>query len=223
MQATRRRILEILKIDNKATVMDLAEALDMAPVSVRHHLDILQGQDLVTSQVQHKRTVGRPEQVYLLTETANDFFPQNFRVLAGDVLNEVKRLLPAAEVNGIVQRLADRTLAEAPARRRGQSVDERLAEVTTFLSDKGYLAQWERHNGHQLLLHTCNCPYAGLAAEHPELCQMDMVLVSELMAGLGPTPPRCLGRLATGNSRCSYVFELNHAEMHDGEPAGDQG
>ena len=63
MQATRRRILEILKIDNKATVMDLAEALDMAPVSVRHHLDILQGQDLVTSQVQHKRTVGRPEPV----------------------------------------------------------------------------------------------------------------------------------------------------------------
>ena len=161
MQATRRRILEILKIDSKATVMDLAEALDMAPVSVRHHLDILQGQDLVTSQVQHKRTVGRPEQVYLLTETANDFFPQNFRVLAGDVLNEVKRLLPAAEVTGIVQRLAERTLAEAPAPRRGQSVDERLAEVTTFLSEKGYLAQWERHNGHQLLLHTCNCPTPG--------------------------------------------------------------
>ncbi len=219
MQATRRRILEILKIDNKATVMDLAEALDMAPVSVRHHLDILQGQDLVTSLVQHKRTVGRPEQVYLLTEAANDFFPQSFRVLAADVLHEVKRLLPAPEVKGMVERLAERTLAEAPPRRPGQSVDERLADVTLFLSDKGYLAQWERHNGQQILLHTCNCPYAGLAAEHPELCQMDMILVSELLSGLSATPPHCLGRLATGSGRCSYVVELNHDEAQTGEPA----
>ncbi|MBK6429768.1 ArsR family transcriptional regulator [Candidatus Amarolinea dominans] len=219
MQATRRRILEILKIENKATVMDLAQALDMAPVSVRHHLDILQGQDLVTSLVQHKRTVGRPEQVYLLTAAANDFFPQSFRALATDVLHEVKRLLPASALNGIIERLAERTLAEAPLARYGQSVDERVADVTTFLSDKGYLAQWEHHNGRQLLLHTCNCPYAGLAAEHPELCQMDLILVSELMSGLSASAPRCLGRLAAGDGRCSYMFELNHT----GEPTGGQG
>lgn len=222
MQSTRRRILEILKIENKATVTDLAQSLEMAPVSVRHHLDILQGQDLVTSLVQHKRTVGRPEQVYQLTAAANDFFPQSFRALAADVLHEVKRMLPTNALQGIIERLAERTLAEAPPARSGQSVDERLADVTTFLSEKGYLAQWERHNGDRLLLHTCNCPYAGLPAEHPELCQMDMILVSGLVSGLGVTAPLCLGRLAAGDGRCSYMVELNHAGEHIGEPTGEQ-
>ncbi|QLQ04913.1 MAG: ArsR family transcriptional regulator [Anaerolineae bacterium] len=96
MQATRHKILEILKTQSQATVSDLAEALQMAPVSVRHHLDVLQSQDLVTTQTVHKRTVGRPEQVYLLTSEANKHFPNNFQGLSAVVLDELKKHLTTA-------------------------------------------------------------------------------------------------------------------------------
>ncbi len=201
--------------------MDLAETLQMAPVSVRHHLEILQSQDLVTSQVQHKRTVGRPEQVYLLTEAANGLFPQNVLSLATNVLSEVKRLLPNCELEQMVNRLAENTLRDAPPTRSGQTVEERLADVAAFLSEKGYLALWERNNG-DCAIHTCNCPYAGLAAEHPELCQMDMILVSRLMSGVGEMAPRCAGRLATGSNRCSYIFDAQPEALTTSLAAGEQ-
>ena len=47
MHSVRQSILEILKESGTATVADLAERLEMAPVSVRHHLDILQGDNLI--------------------------------------------------------------------------------------------------------------------------------------------------------------------------------
>ena len=43
----RKHILDILKERSGATVAELAGCLEMAPVSVRHHLDILQGDNLI--------------------------------------------------------------------------------------------------------------------------------------------------------------------------------
>jgi DNA-binding transcriptional ArsR family regulator len=47
VQPIRRRITEILKENGSATVAELAEQLGIAQVSVRHHLDILIGEDMV--------------------------------------------------------------------------------------------------------------------------------------------------------------------------------
>ncbi|MEI2697418.1 MAG: ArsR family transcriptional regulator [Microthrixaceae bacterium] len=49
MQTTRYRILEIMKEQGDVTVAELARQLEMAPVSVRHHLDVLQGENLISA------------------------------------------------------------------------------------------------------------------------------------------------------------------------------
>ena len=72
MHAVRKHILEILKERNGATVAELADCLEMAPVSVRHHLDILQGDNLIcVERLERKGNVGRPQQVYALTADAS--------------------------------------------------------------------------------------------------------------------------------------------------------
>ena len=61
MQATRQRILEILKERNTATVEELAYDLGLTPVTIRHHLDILRSEGLVQApQVKRRDTPGRP-------------------------------------------------------------------------------------------------------------------------------------------------------------------
>ncbi len=199
MQSTRHKILDILKTRSQATVSELAEALQMAPVSVRHHLDVLQSQDLVTTHTVHKRTVGRPEQVYLLTNEASRFFPNNFQVFSAAMLEELKNRLSPAELQAMFSSLAARTVAHAPTRTPEQSDEDYLQQVTEFLTAHGYLATWERQED-TLVLHTCNCPYAGVAEYHPELCCMDMHLVSELT---GQTP-QYTTRLLNGTGRCTY-------------------
>jgi predicted ArsR family transcriptional regulator len=62
------------------------------------------------------------------------------------------------------------------------STPDRLARVAEFLTARGYLARWENDEDRGgFLLHKCNCPYADVAEEHPELCIMDQTLINRLL------------------------------------------
>lgn len=206
MQPIRHRIIEILKENGTATVAELAAELGMAQVSVRHHLDILIGEDLVTaSGVRRRNGAGRPSQIYALAPGASKLFPQAHEALAGEMLREIKSILPPEEVKGMFRRLAERAAREAPPAHPGQSLENRLEQVAAFLSEKGYTARWEVRDG-RYELYTCNCPYAGVADRHPEVCEMDHALVQCLIPNNSATV-RCEGGHTTGTVRCTYVIE----------------
>ena len=192
MHSVRKRILEILKEQqNGATVAELAEQLEMAPVSVRHHLDILQGDNLIcVDRLERKGNVGRPQQIYTLTPEANSYFPNNFAGLAEKLVGQIKQMLPPEQVPSAFRTLARQIATEfTPTRAvtpqsEGHALEAHLEQVTEFLNERGYLARWERNpNGvsGEYLLHKYNCPYAGVSGEHRELCLMDQVLVDELV------------------------------------------
>lgn len=185
MHAVRRHILEILKERNGATVAELAESLNMAPVSVRHHLDILQGDNLIAvERLERKGNVGRPQQVYALTEVANEHFPDNFAALAAGLVRQLKRVLPPDQVEAAFRSLAQDFAGKVQPSLADLPVQERLEKVTHFLNERGYLARWEvdeQADDGSFLLHKCNCPYAGVSDEHHELCLMDQALINELM------------------------------------------
>ena len=83
MQSTRQRILKILKEERQATVEQLSDALELTPVTIRHHLEVLKGEGLVEApQVLRRPGPGRPQYTYGLTEAAVDYFPKNYHGLA---------------------------------------------------------------------------------------------------------------------------------------------
>jgi len=176
--------LELLKERNGATVAELAESLNMAPVSVRHHLDILHGDNLISvERLERKGNVGRPQQVYALTAVANEHFPDNFAALSAGLVRQLKRVLPPDQVEAAFKALAQDFAGTTQPTLAGLPVEERLEAVTRFLNERGYLARWEvdQHGEGGFLLHKCNCPYAGVSDEHSELCLMDQALINELM------------------------------------------
>ncbi len=202
MQSVRRRITEILRETSSATVAELADQLGMAPVSVRHHLDILTSEGLVELNGLRRRDgAGRPSQVYALTEGAYRLFPQRHDVLADHLLAELKAALPEAVVRGVLQRVAQRTAQEAPAQEQGQTVEERLDQVADFLSNQGYEARWVACDGHYEL-HACNCPYTGVSDRHPEICLMDQAILQQLIPGT----IRLETRVLNGAAHCRYMI-----------------
>lgn len=145
MHSVRKRILEIIKKNGGSTVAELAAELDMAPVSARHHLDILQGDNLIcVDRVKRKGNVGRPQQVYGLTANACNHFPNNFPSLAGSLVRQIKAVLPPEQIqcafHAVAAELAseidDNEIHELP-------LESRLDVITDFLTERGYLARWE--------------------------------------------------------------------------------
>ncbi|MGQ0602230.1 MAG: helix-turn-helix transcriptional regulator [Anaerolineales bacterium] len=203
MQAKRQAILDYLKENGQATVDELAEALGgLTTVTVRHHLDILRGEGLVSDpMVRHREARGRPQHVFALTAKASTHFPKGYDDLAAKVLAEVRAHDPQI-VNVIFEGVAARISAEAPPPVTGESFKTRLDRAVSFLNERGYVARWE-NTPEGYIVHTCNCPYESLAGSHPELCSMDMVLIGNL---LGVVPQR-LSRVADGATSCAYLFK----------------
>ncbi len=179
MQNVRQRILQILQERGRATVADLAEALNMAPVSVRHHLDILQGDGLIrVDGVRRRRGAGRPQHVYALTPEAVLVFPKNYEEVLHYLLETLEQDLSPQQMDALVCHIARRIASQfrvAPG-----SEEERFDRAVAFLNERGYMARWEQdEDGVMLLL--VNCPYAGLIGEHEQLCRLDAVLLQHLL------------------------------------------
>jgi len=211
MHAVRKHILEILKERQSATVSELADVLEMAPVSVRHHLDLLQADNLIcVDRHERKGNVGRPQQVYVLTGEADGYFPNNFAILARNLVRQVKNVLPQEQIDALFQSLAvdlAKEFGDCEEINPETCSKEHLRRVAEFLNERGYLASFEEASDGKpgvFLLHKHNCPYAGVSGEHSELCLMDQTLVNTLM---GSDCERVAHMVSEGHC-CTYRVEV---------------
>lgn len=205
MQSTRQEILEILKAEKQATVEDMATRLDLTPMTIRHHLNVLQAQNLViATKVRRSQKVGRPRLVYTLTEAADELFPQNYGELARRLVTEVKEVVGREETRAMFRRIAIHLARQAPAAVAGQSFEDRLDQVAGFLETQGLVNHWEKTDEGYVFTNV-NCPYRRVAQEHGETCELDLALLTEL---LGLEPQR-LTSLRHHDYSCSYLIRPN--------------
>ncbi len=203
MQATRQCILELLRDARVLTVEELADRLELTPVTVRHHLDILKSEGLVeVPEVRRRAAPGRPQYTFQLTPSAQAFFPKNYQSFANLMLSEIRESVPAEQMDRIMDGVAARMAAEAviPGPRAG--TQERIQAAVDYLNTRGYVAEWGREGDGSYTLRTHNCPYHEVSHQHGELCSMDLKLVAQL---LGATPKRG-EQLSSGGSCCAYVI-----------------
>jgi predicted ArsR family transcriptional regulator len=205
MQETRRFILEILRRRRQATVDDIVAELQkqrgsITAVTVRHHLKLLQEEDLITSpEMRRRSSPGRPQYIYTLTDKAREHFPNNYQRLAEGLLEELQKHLPPEGVNVILEGVANQ-MAEEAYIPEGELTD-RLDVAVDYLTDKGYEAHWEQSTDGYVLF-TSNCPYHHISERNVALCEMDMRLISSLLSVV----PRRITRVVDGDETCSYLI-----------------
>lgn len=212
MQQTRRHILDIIKRRGQVTVDDIVDDLQkrggaITAVTVRHHLKLLQQDDLVTSpELRRRNTPGRPQYIYTLTEKARTHFPNNYERLATGLMAQLRQQLPPASVNVVLEGVADHLAGQFCAPEC--SFEQRLDLVVDYLDENGYAASWEQ-NPDGYMLHTSNCPYHQLVAdEDTDLCAMDLRLIGLLLGVV----PRRVDRISQGCETCSYLIPLTSLE-----------
>ena len=105
MTSTRERILQTLQRQPRTTIIALAEAVGINPISVRHHVTNLQVEGLVSNE-EERHGVGRPRLVYFLTEAGNERFPTRYLRLTSRLLDQLKSTMPEPMVSRLFSQMA---------------------------------------------------------------------------------------------------------------------
>lgn len=206
MKSTRDRILQTLLRRPRTTINELAEAVGINPISVRHHLTNLQVEGLVQAE-EERHGVGRPRLVYFLTEDGLERFPTRYLRLTTRLLSQMKEKLPGPVVGELFKEVAA-DLAEAHQEQlKGLSVEERLETVKELLAAEGFVVEWEK-KGDEYHIHEITCPYLQVGQAHPEVCTVDQTLISKMLA----VPASKVQCVLSGATHCTYVVRTSSME-----------
>jgi predicted ArsR family transcriptional regulator len=201
--ATRLRILDHLRKQQTATVDELSSALTMTGANVRHHLSLLESNELIELVSQRREGRGRPVAVYGLSRR---MMGDGLDGLAGAMLEGLLRNAPEsvreAGLKSVALQLGGNNMTG-----RVPSAIRQLTQAVDRLNELHYQARWEAGiDGARIILG--HCPYAAIIATYPELCRMDAYLLEqcsgsavEQTAKLQPSTkgyPFCVFRV-TGN------------------------
>lgn len=201
MRVTRDRIMQTLLRQPRRTINELAEAVGINPISVRHHLTNLQMEGLVSSE-EERHGVGRPRLVYLLTEAGMEKFPTRYLRLTTRLLAQMKETMPGNVVRELFSHVAEDLANEYADRVSGLSMEERLDFVKTLLAEEGFTVEWERQ-GDEYQIHEISCPYYQIGVNHPEVCTVDQALISKMLA----VPAEKVQCVLSGSAHCTYVVQ----------------
>lgn len=201
MKSTRDKILQTLLKKPRSTINDLAEAVGINPISVRHHLTNLQMEGLVEGQ-EERHGVGRPRLVYILTDEGMERFPTRYMKLTTRLLSQIKETLPGNTVTKLFSQVGEDLASQYANDIKGLSIEERLDFVQDILVQEGFTVEWEKKDG-QYQIHETSCPYYQIGIAHPEVCAVDQTLISKMLA----LPTHKVQCILNGNTHCTYVVE----------------
>ena len=181
----RARLVQLLHRE-ALSVAALADVLELSEVAIRHHLQVLQGDGLVTAETVRRKGRGRPSSRYTLTDKARRLFPDNSSELANELLDYLGDKHGRSELARFLRWRAERHSDRYAAALEGaHTLNERVERLATVLSEDGFASSAEAvvtpEGATVLQLRQDHCAIQDVAKEHPELCAYEASTFKKLL------------------------------------------
>jgi predicted ArsR family transcriptional regulator len=199
MKSTRDRILKTLLTHPNATISDLADAVNINTISVRHHLTNLLADGLiVASEIRHG--VGRPRLVYSLSESGQENFPTRYMNLSNLLLAQLKKTLTQDEIKDIFTKIAQTIANDQIEKTKSLTFEEKLDFLKNSLAAEGFMVEWEKSDS-GYMIHEISCPFYHVGQLHPEVCILDQTLITSILS----IPTEKVLCVLNGDQHCTYL------------------
>jgi DeoR family transcriptional regulator, suf operon transcriptional repressor len=202
MSSTRDLVLRTLLTQPRCTVNELSEKVGISPISIRHHISSLEAEGLIGSE-DERHGVGRPRQLFFLTEKGMEQFPTRYVRLTVRLLEHLKETMPEVMINKLFTQMATDLAKDLSIgmETKNLSMEERLNLVKDLLRREGFNIEWEQQeDGYQI--HEASCPYFFIGLNHPEVCAVDQTLISTVLS----VPAEKVKCILNGDSNCTYLI-----------------
>lgn len=206
------QILEHLLRNGPATIKELEQAIGVTATAVRQQLASLQTEGLVTMS-RERQGVGRPHNVYQLTERSHNLFACYCDELALSLIHELLETEGTDKLRYLLDRVGSKLAVQYSRQIKGEAIGDRVHELSTLLDRRGIRVDFVE-NEDVIVLHEYNCPYHDLASVHRDVCEMERSAFSQAL-GVEVTLGNCI---QDGHHSCQFVVS-NTPPIRQGMPA----
>ena len=213
---TGERILYLLKTKGPQAASALAQRLHLTAMAIRQHLYRFREEGLVKFS-NERRPVGRPAQIWRLTEGAAKRFPESHAELTLEMIGAIRAAFGEEGLNKLLKERSRRQLRDYSEKMRsaGSGLLERVLALSEIRSAQGYMAECTARPDGTILLAENHCPICIAAESCQGLCREELSLFREVLGK--KTRVERTDHILAGARRCAYVIcpvqstALNHS------------
>jgi len=203
--STRNEILNMLKHHGSLTVSEMASQLQITEMAVRRHLNTLERDNFIASKMV-RQAMGRPTNVYSLTEDADQLFPRHYSDFVLDFLQDLEELEGQEKVKRLFLRREARMSDKYKKKIKGETLREKVKQLAILQNQKGYMVEIEENlETGEFTLKEYNCPISQVAKEYIHACDCELSLFKKVLDA-HVERNECI---AQGEDKCVYVIKPN--------------
>jgi DeoR family suf operon transcriptional repressor len=172
-------LLNFMRREGPVTISALVAEMGVTATAVRQRLRRLMSQGLIERRTERKSR-GRPNHRYLLTEKGDRSAGTNFADMALVLWEEIKSVEDPTIRRGLLKRIADRFVAKYRDRVVGETLDERMGALAEVMRERDI--PFAINKSSELpVLSALACPYPELAKMDRGVCTMEKLMLSEIL------------------------------------------
>jgi len=204
LKNTKDKILHLLKKEGSLTVSDLTKRLEITHMAVRKHLTIMEKDGMIQAK-EFKQSMGRPMQLYSLTEKAEMHFPKNYEGISIGFLRDIEELYGDGSVQHLFEKREARLIHEYAVRMDSKEPLQKMKEITKIQNEKGYMAELNQLEENTYELIEYNCPILEVAKEFKIACKCETEMFKDVLKTENISRSCCR---TDGDSHCRFLVKF---------------
>jgi DeoR family suf operon transcriptional repressor len=176
-----REIIEFLRRQGAATVVELVEYAGVTATAVRQRLSRLMDQGLVNREAEIAGR-GRPTHRYSLSTAGVRSSGNNYEDLVSVLWGEIRSIRDPEVRQGLLKRIVDRLAEVYRDQINAESLAGRMEQLVALMRGRDVPFEVVPTQAGQLpILKALACPYPSLAEQDRSVCSMEKMLFAEVL------------------------------------------
>jgi predicted ArsR family transcriptional regulator len=178
----QRKILQFLVKEKEGMTVDqFSKLLGISRSAIHQHLTVLERDGFVRKS-SSMQTGGRPGTIFVLTKNGEHIFPKHYSLFAKMLVTLIKQKLGSEELVEYLQELGVSLAETRKDALKNKPTEDKIKITAAIMQELGYETEVvEGEPGDNLIIDAYNCIFYDLAYTNPEICELDLSLLSTLL------------------------------------------
>ncbi|MDR1191699.1 MAG: winged helix-turn-helix transcriptional regulator [Verrucomicrobiales bacterium] len=144
------QILTEIKRSQGLSVLELCHRIGLSYMGIKQHCIALEREGYLDTW-RRPKGMGRPEKAYRLTQTAQEFFPSEYRNFTTEILDSVQEVYGPSAVGKILFNIYRNEADKLKTRIKGPGLEEKMRQLAALREERGYMSEFyfNRNRGRQ--------------------------------------------------------------------------